>query len=276
MSVRINRSPLRVFTRRRGLPQGVARERTRGFTLIELLVVIAIIAILAAILFPVFAKAREKARQSACLNNTKQMGVAVRIYTDSWDGSLPSTTSYPGPSPGGHGYWMLLLQPNLKTTAVFKCPSAPHDLPNGLPGNFPYPAASYGYNEYLFYISATVDYSNEASIRNPTQTALISDCFNASLFHDWGNNEDGSTNWNNAPDKKQLPSGILRIKYANGQPDGSGPLKSRHEGSNIVYADSHAAFMSISRFNARDWTNGDYRKRYENPVINPDANPLPG
>ena len=63
--------------------------RKRGFTLIELLVVIAIIAILAAILFPVFAQAREKARQTACLSNAKQIGTAVMLYAQDYDESFP-------------------------------------------------------------------------------------------------------------------------------------------------------------------------------------------
>ena len=63
----------------------------RGFTLIELLVVIAIIAILAAILFPVFAQAREKARQTQCLSNVKQIGTAIQMYAGDWDEALPST-----------------------------------------------------------------------------------------------------------------------------------------------------------------------------------------
>jgi len=62
--------------------------RTKGFTLIELLVVIAIIAILAAILFPVFARAREKARQTSCLNNVKEMGLAAVMYSSDFDESL--------------------------------------------------------------------------------------------------------------------------------------------------------------------------------------------
>lgn len=66
----------------------------KGFTLIELLVVIAIIAILAAILFPVFANAREKARQSSCLSNTKQLSMAINLYSDDYDESLPSVDLY--------------------------------------------------------------------------------------------------------------------------------------------------------------------------------------
>ncbi len=72
------------------------RASTRGFTLIELLVVIAIIAILAAILFPVFAKAREKARQTACLNNQKQINIATTIYAQDHDEMLPSADTFWG------------------------------------------------------------------------------------------------------------------------------------------------------------------------------------
>src|ERR1043166_4890534 len=68
----------------------------KGFTLIELLVVIAIIAILAAILFPVFAQAREQARSTACLSNTKQIGLAVHMYAQDYDEAFPMGT-YPGP-----------------------------------------------------------------------------------------------------------------------------------------------------------------------------------
>src|SRR5438132_9343531 len=104
-------------------------RRIRGFTLIELLVVIAIIAILAAILFPVFAQAREKARQSMCLSNCKQQGTAVMMYTQDYDDNLPVffINNPAATVPAGWGaihYWYVLLQPYVKNMAVFRCPSA--------------------------------------------------------------------------------------------------------------------------------------------------------
>jgi len=92
-------------------------KRNRGFTLIELLVVIAIISLLAAILFPVFGKAREKARQATCQSNLKQIGLGVQMYMQDWDGFVPAgywnkryfydmLTGYvPAPGAGGGGAW---------------------------------------------------------------------------------------------------------------------------------------------------------------------------
>lgn len=97
--------------------------RRQGFTLIELLVVIAIIAILAAIFFPVFAQAREKARQSACLSNCKQLGTAVIQYCQDYDEIYPyrgyddTTGTTLGLS------WRAVLQPYIKSLDVFRCPS---------------------------------------------------------------------------------------------------------------------------------------------------------
>ena len=90
-------------------------NRARGFTLIELLVVIAIIAILAAILFPVFAKAREKARQTACMSNYRQIALAVFMYMEDHDGRFADLS-------GGYE-WYRPLQSYVHNDQIFKCPS---------------------------------------------------------------------------------------------------------------------------------------------------------
>ncbi|MFP4250912.1 MAG: DUF1559 domain-containing protein [Armatimonadota bacterium] len=95
----------------------------RGFTLIELLVVIAIIAILAAILFPVFARAREKARQSSCLSNLKQIGLAIQMYAQDYDERLaPYYVLSPDASTRASG-WYDCLYPYTKNEQMFVCPS---------------------------------------------------------------------------------------------------------------------------------------------------------
>ncbi len=93
-------------------------KRTTGFTLIELLVVIAIIAILAAILFPVFAQAREKARAISCLSNCKQIGLAIDMYTQDYDEAGPT-----GVDDWAHGDgWAGQVYPYIKNTNIFRCP----------------------------------------------------------------------------------------------------------------------------------------------------------
>ncbi len=129
---------------------------SKGFTLIELLVVIAIIAILAAILFPVFAKAREKARQTACLSNMKQLAMATKMYDSDWDECYPlysykgSEACNLGPAPCDIVHWKTayrwptLIQPYVRNAGLFACPtwSANRTCRAG----FPLPRTKWSYN----------------------------------------------------------------------------------------------------------------------------------
>jgi len=118
--------------------------KTKAFTLIELLVVIAIIAILAAILFPVFARVREKARQASCLSNEKQLGLAFVQYTNDNDERLPlNGSSANDPTLG----WASRIYPYVKSTGVYHCPDDPTTTTTNLAGQgeTDYPV-SYGFN----------------------------------------------------------------------------------------------------------------------------------
>ena len=98
-----------------------SRSERFGFTLIELLVVIAIIAILAAILFPAFARARENARKASCQSNLKQIGLGLLQYNQDYDETFPNMVSN-----GGSYYgWVQLVQPYIKSYQLFQCPSEP-------------------------------------------------------------------------------------------------------------------------------------------------------
>jgi len=147
----------------------------KAFTLIELLVVIAIISILAAILFPVFARARENARRSSCMSNLKQMGLGILMYTQDYDEKFPpgqivfdsaEDAWYP-PEGGKYSwsgsiwYWQEIIYPYIKTSAkrtsastLYRCPSAP--------SNAPLYRANYGANYYIMPSSSNSSQSSFA------------------------------------------------------------------------------------------------------------------
>src|SRR5471032_3062991 len=112
--------------------RGGRRSQRAGFTLIELLVVIAIIAILASILFPVFARARENARRASCQSNEKQIGLGIAQYTQDYDEKLPINHSNLSQNygvqfyndPGANMNYLTSILPYTKSTQIYLCPSA--------------------------------------------------------------------------------------------------------------------------------------------------------
>lgn len=167
-------------------------KEKRGFTLIELLVVIAIIAILAAILFPVFAKAREKARQASCQSNVKQLTLGMLMYTQDYDETLPPwivgmSGTFPNGDPAssgdpaGYQIWLTCIYPYVKNNKVFVCPSAGGlDYTGGQYWGGTFGAnnpkiASYGANSWIL-SSIYTGGVTMSDIKMPSDTPFIADC----------------------------------------------------------------------------------------------------
>ncbi len=237
------------------------RRNSAGFTLIELLVVIAIIAILAAILFPVFAQAREKARQTTCLSNMKQWSIGTRMYLTDYDDTVVPCYLY---SSRGLQWWPDLLDPYVKNDKVWHCPNwnSPytygrdkfdagegpnkkvlkmscgcnnwHYWPNGQ-SKEPVLLGAMGVNRVGLAIN-----SSEAQISRPADLIMALDAISPELWnpaesHDYRNKE------------KSFQAGPVR-----------GNIHLRHSGGfNAFFADGHARFMRETK--------------HENWLKNPDA-----
>ncbi len=128
------------------------RKRSlQGFTLIELLVVIAIIAILAAILFPVFQKVRENARRTSCASNESQLALGIIQYTQDSDEAYPVQPPLQAPDYGYQQSWIYIVQPYIKSYDVFECPDDPHTEPTFGQAGYTGPKASYVANSAFGY-----------------------------------------------------------------------------------------------------------------------------
>lgn len=229
--------------------------KRRGFTLIELLVVIAIIAILAAILFPVFARAREKARQSSCLSNLKQLALGLLMYSQDYDEKFP--TYYWGEGNSGIATsctWWAGAYPYIKNLQIFKCPSSAstsHNthqvwVNNFGQGNF---ANNYGYNELIGNVSGGL---SQARLSRAAETIILADCTSTWIGGYWSLS---------FPDRAFL----RRVAYAEGgmtcgcPPPVPPPVgRARHnDGSNLAFADGHSKYASATSI--RTVTGGGYR-----------------
>ena len=216
------------------------RNRRAAFTLIELLVVIAIIAILAAILFPVFARARENARRSSCQSNLKQIGLGFAQYTQDYDEKYPLSIVTTGTPPAGSVMgWADALQPYLKSTQIYQCPSETNlAAPQG---NDPNAAGytDYWYNGLLSQGDGTNYNTSVSTAALPfvSQTIMSGDGGHASnstaRYHANGCSMGGSTTLN-LPNTSNC-SGPGLVTQA-----GISVAQQRHlEGINLAFADSH-------------------------------------
>lgn len=272
------------------------RNKRNGFTLIELLVVIAIIAILAAILFPVFAQARAAARKTTCISNLKQLALAQLMYVQDYDEQF--TVWDWGKNPGhdswadgtGGGWWMVQTQPYIKNLGLYACPSDTRNFDvNGygtcascgwgyavVPGTningikAQYFRSSYGISEWLVSIDNST--RRQASIPMPSSTAMYADSIGP-LFNDW---DSCGGNW---------PFGFTRVWYANNGEWGSwgneqdyeaNKKYARHgDGNVIAYVDGHAKYLPNRSWFMQKDPNGvcPVDGKRENPVVNPNQIP---
>jgi prepilin-type N-terminal cleavage/methylation domain-containing protein/prepilin-type processing-associated H-X9-DG protein len=162
-------------------------RRRHGFTLIELLVVIAIIAILAAILFPVFAKARAKARQTSCLSNVRQINTAFLEYAQDFDEMHPFWRTRCWPENGWDGAswndppFQTKIMPYVKNTQLFACPSQSRDSYfSGCWSTATYVPLGYGYNEHLGHSGSPmtgfpINWLKLEIWRSPAQSFMVGD-----------------------------------------------------------------------------------------------------
>jgi prepilin-type N-terminal cleavage/methylation domain-containing protein/prepilin-type processing-associated H-X9-DG protein len=251
----------------------------KGFTLIELLVVIAIIAILAAILFPVFSQARAKARSAVCISNVKQIALGMNMYAQDYDESFPQwkwDQSYsgggggPGPVNDATTLWWNAIYPYVKNAQIFNCPDNNYQFTTRQDGHWGWFTSGANVNKIVglnpvFYDTVvgygsseplTYDHPRMASMSRPSETLIVADCLTSLTgWEEWNSYDPTGKSFKNA-------YRLRRVAYANGANSPEtwtdaavyGPFQSawdrdgRHSnGNNIGFADSHAKWRPVSR-----------------------------
>ncbi|HEY3330918.1 MAG TPA: DUF1559 domain-containing protein [Capsulimonadaceae bacterium] len=244
-------------------------KASRGFTLIELLVVIAIIAILAAILFPVFATAREKARQTTCTSNLKQLGIGALQYVQDYDEIYP-TVAFDTPTccttNWGRTGWAGKMYPYVKSTGVFSCPSDPTEKASG--NN----VLSYAFNYNLSaekYNSLKGKYGGFSStlLISPTLTVLLFEmqkCQNVLTDPNESASPTGNGvkfydgNWGALYATGVFPGRSLDVPVGNSWGNAFAKTGRHGDGSNYLAADGHVKFLLTSKVSAGGTCNSNY------------------
>jgi len=259
-------------------------SQKRGFTLIELLVVIAIIAILAAILFPVFAQAREKARQTSCLSNIKQIMTGVKMYTQDYDEqSLPGWYTVNSNGSGTYYCWQELTLPYIKNLDIFQCPSAPRAVGSyGNPcGTNSKVVSTYIYPQWLPYSYwnwfGTVMFAgfpdpNGNDCPNPWQACLGTEFVNSpaeSVYLIEGYEINYYANAGNGPNPSNWPTMGSACTIGLGTDTTSQTYWRHTAGDTFAFCDGHAKWIKGSNFftNNSSKTGGVYSGYPQSPVM---------
>jgi prepilin-type N-terminal cleavage/methylation domain-containing protein/prepilin-type processing-associated H-X9-DG protein len=226
-------------------------RKAKGFTLIELLVVIAIIAILASILFPVFARARENARRSSCQSNLKQIGLASLQYVQDYDEMMVQSIRWHATNYPTNSAWFVLIQPYLKSTQIMQCPSDSNTGvgAGGYWGTIPVAQryhVSYGYNVNLGPSNAAYSI---ASVTNPVTTVMVTD---AGTQPGTGTPNTDPLKWTVKPYPWLIDHATSTNVRATSTTGNEGHLAApnpRHlETTNVLWADGHVKAQRVQTF----------------------------
>jgi prepilin-type N-terminal cleavage/methylation domain-containing protein/prepilin-type processing-associated H-X9-DG protein len=226
------------------------RQSSTGFTLIELLVVIAIIAILAAILFPVFAQARESARKTSCLSNIRQLATGCAMYQQDYDGRLVSSGGqcyggWPGcgiDTPTPTVQWQWTIFPYVKNWQLYRCPSDPRD-----PAYEPvsYTENNWGTNKRD---GNGVGGINEATVDMPAETVLLNESGNTGYTDPTGGTKGKRTDAARMIEDYTTWTQWNRIVHDNKDWNWSDKMPRHGDGANFAFVDGHAKYRVLHSY----------------------------